>query len=120
MEFLLARCEPPPVLKPRLVHMASLSAPGGIPLALVLITIPAWLADQGVSPSEIGLLSAAGLPWSFKFLWSPLLDRWPPPFGGRRRGWMIIAQAGLLLTIALLSQIDPHALPWVIALTAAI
>ena len=100
--------------------MASLSLAGGLPLGVVLSTIPAWLADHGVKASDIGLLSIAGLPWSFKFLWSPILDRWSPPFGGRRRGWMIIAQAALLAAVLGFGGLDPTATTVVLIATAGI
>src|SRR5688572_13020106 len=71
---------------PRILQMASFSFFGAIPFQIVFNTMPTWLASHGIKASEIGLLALATLPWSFKFVWSPLLDRFHPPFAGRRRG----------------------------------
>jgi len=56
------------------------------------------MARAGVDVRTIGLLTLAQSPWSFKFLWAPLMDRYAPPLLGRKRGWVLIAQAGLLVT----------------------
>ncbi len=93
--------------EPRLYHLAALSFPGAIPLAVVLTTLPAWLADHQIKASDIGLFSLAGLPWSLKFLWAPLLDRYHLPFGGRRRGWVMVMQVALLFAISAIGFIDP-------------
>lgn len=103
-------------LDPKLLHLASLSLPGAIPLAVVLTTLPAWLADHQITAAEIGLFSLAGLPWSLKFLWAPLLDRYRPPFGGRRRGWVMVAQVGLLFAIGAIGWVDPTRTSWVIGI----
>lgn len=72
----------------------------GLPLGLVWISLPAWLTYRGVDIRTVGLFSLAQAPWTFKFLWSPLMDRYSPRFLGRRRSWMIVSQvflaAGLL------------------------
>src|SRR5882672_8873712 len=70
----------------------------GVPLGLVWVAIPAWMARAGIDIKTIGLLTLAQTPWTFKFLWSPLMDRYTPPFFGRKRGWAAIAQGGLLVT----------------------
>ena len=64
-----------------------LSFSSGLPLGLVWIAIPDWLRTAGVDIRIVGLVTLAQAPWSFKFLWSPLMDRYVPPFWGRRRGW---------------------------------
>jgi PAT family beta-lactamase induction signal transducer AmpG len=69
----------------------------GLPLGLVLVAVPAWLKLQGFDNSTIGWVTAAQLPYAFKFLWSPLMDRYAPPFLGRKRGWALISQAALLV-----------------------
>lgn len=79
----------------------------GLPLLLTTKTLQAWMTVEGVDLTAIGLFSLVGLPYSLKFLWSPLLDRYVPPFLGRRRGWMVITQLGLLLAIALLAFQNP-------------
>src|SRR5258706_15190134 len=70
----------------------------GMPLGLIWVAMPAWMARSGVNIKTIGLLTLAQTPWTFKFLWSPLMDRYTPPFFGRKRGWAVIAQGGLLVT----------------------
>ena len=72
----------------------------GLPLLLILTALQAWMKDAGVDLKTIGLLSLIGLPYTFKFLWSPLFDRFTPPFLGRRRGWIIIVQILLAAAIA--------------------
>ena len=82
----------------------------GLPLYLLLNLVPAWLYTQGVSLRAIGAMTLIQLPYTWKFLWSPLADRYPLPGGlGRRRSWMLAAQAGLLLTIAGLGGLSPSA-----------
>ena len=72
----------------RLLSVALLSFSSGLPLGLVWIAIPAWMAREGVDIKVIGLFTLAQAPWSFKLLWSPRMDRYPPPFLGRKRGWI--------------------------------
>jgi PAT family beta-lactamase induction signal transducer AmpG len=79
----------------------------GLPLYVLIQLVPAWLRSEGVDLSTIGLLSLATLPYTWKFVWSPVLDRFKPPFLGRRRGWAILSQVLLLMTIALFGFIDP-------------
>jgi MFS transporter, PAT family, beta-lactamase induction signal transducer AmpG len=74
----------------------------GLPLFLTSTTLQAWMTKEGVSLASIGLFSLVALPYSLKFLWSPLLDRYVPPFMGRRRGWLVITQIALILTISLM------------------
>jgi PAT family beta-lactamase induction signal transducer AmpG len=70
----------------------------GLPLGLVLVAVPAWLKILKFDNSTIGWVTAAQLPYAFKFLWSPLMDRYAPPFLGRKRGWAVISQAALMVT----------------------
>lgn len=79
----------------------------GLPLLLTGNTLKAWMTVEGVSLSAIGLFSLVGLPYSFKFLWAPLLDRFALPFLGRRRGWLIVIQVGLLVAIAFMAGQQP-------------
>src|SRR5437867_12410082 len=90
--------------------------PSGLPLGLVLIAIPAWLKEAGLDIRTIGFVTLAQAPWTFKFLWSPLMDRYAPPFLGRKRGWAVIAQAALLVTTLILAiaAADPQHI-WPIA-----
>ena len=78
----------------------------GMPLYLLIQLVPAWLRAADVSLAEIGLFALVGLPYTWKFLWAPLMDRIALPLG-RRRGWMLVAQIGLVLSIGALGYIDP-------------
>ena len=78
----------------------------GMPLYLLMQLVPAWLRSSGVSLADIGLLALVGLPYSWKFLWAPLMDRFSLPLG-RRRGWMLVTQICLILGIASLGHVDP-------------
>ena len=78
----------------------------GMPLYLLIQLVPAWLRSSGVSLADIGLLALVGLPYSWKFLWAPLMDRLSLPLG-RRRGWMLVTQIGLILGIGSLGYVDP-------------
>ncbi len=87
---------------PRTASVALLSFSSGLPLGLVWYAIPDWMRDLGVDIRVVGLFSLAQAPWAFKVAWSPLMDRYVPPFWGRRRGWMgltqlLLAALGLLL-----------------------
>jgi PAT family beta-lactamase induction signal transducer AmpG len=77
-----------------------------MPLYLLLNLLPAWLRTEGVSLKAIGLFALIQFPYTWKFLWAPLLDRYVLPLG-RRRGWIVLTQALLLVVIALLGQFSP-------------
>jgi PAT family beta-lactamase induction signal transducer AmpG len=87
----------------------------GMPLYVLFQLVPAWLRDGGVSLTEIGLFALVGIPYTWKFVWAPLMDRWVPPFLGRRRGWMFLFQAALLVSIAGLGMFRPAQSTWVVA-----
>jgi PAT family beta-lactamase induction signal transducer AmpG len=91
----------------------------GMPLYVLIQLIPAWLSDGGVSLAEIGLFSAVTLPYTLKFLWAPLMDRYVPPFLGRRRGWMLLTQVALLFSIGVLGMFNPVHSLWLVAGLAA-
>jgi PAT family beta-lactamase induction signal transducer AmpG len=92
----------------------------GLPLYLLLNLLPAWLRSEGVNLKTIGLFALIQFPYTWKFLWAPLLDRYAPPLG-RRRGWMLITQMGLLFSIAALGFLSPTvALDSIVWLTVAI
>ena len=78
----------------------------GMPLYLLIQLIPAWLRSSSVSLVDIGLIGLVTLPYSWKFLWAPLMDRLRLPLG-RRRGWMLVTQIALILSIGLLGYVDP-------------
>ena len=79
----------------------------GLPLLLTITVLQAWLTDENVSKSTIGLFALIGLPYSLKFLWAPFFDRYVISLLGRRRGWLLIAQVSLIISIFLLGQSNP-------------
>jgi PAT family beta-lactamase induction signal transducer AmpG len=79
----------------------------GMPLFVLVSLVPAWLRSEEVDLATIGLFALIGLPYTWKFLWSPIMDRYRLPFLGRRRGWALLTQVGLLLSIGLLGGFDP-------------
>lgn len=81
----------------------------GLPLYLLISLLPAWLKAEGVDLKSIGLLALVQLPFNWKFLWSPLLDRFSLPLLGRRRGWLLLVQVLLLLTIPGFGLLHPTA-----------
>lgn len=91
----------------------------GLPLYLLISLVPAWLRTEGVGLAEIGFFSLIGLPYTWKFLWAPLLDRFQIPLLGLRRGWMLATQLGLLVLISGLGFMDPTAQLWPIAYVCA-
>ncbi len=80
----------------------------GMPLYLLLNLLSAWLRTEGVSLEVIGLFALAQFPYTWKFLWAPLLDRYALPLLGRRRSWMAATQLGLLIAIVWLGQLAPQ------------
>ena len=108
----------------RTASVSLLSFSSGLPLGLVWIAIPTWLARADVDIKVIGLFTLAQAPWSFKFLWSPLLDRFSLPAlpFGRKLGWTLFWQIGLLIATLLLGGVATHPdAIWIIgALTFAI
>ena len=87
----------------------------GLPLALSGATLQAWFTTTGISIVAIGELTLVGQPYIYKFLWAPLLDRYIPPLLGRRRGWLIITQLGLIIAIAAMAFGDPNVNPYLLA-----
>jgi PAT family beta-lactamase induction signal transducer AmpG len=92
----------------RLLSVVLLSFSSGLPLGLVWIAIPAWMARAGIDIKVIGLLTLVQAPWSFKLLWSPSMDRYPWPFLGRKRGWILVSQIVLCLLGLWLSAVSDH------------
>ncbi|HVG54228.1 MAG TPA: MFS transporter [Vicinamibacterales bacterium] len=103
----------------RTLAVSFLSFASGLPLGLVWYAIPDWMRDIGVDIRVVGLLTLAQAPWSFKVFWSPLMDRYVPPFWGRRRGWMAVTQLALAVLVLALAGVGqrPDAL-WVIGALA--
>lgn len=91
----------------------------GLPLYILISLLPAWLRSEGVDLKSIGLFALINLPFTWKFLWAPLFDRYTPPLG-RRRGWLLIAQTLLLLSIPTFGFFNPKFDIWSIAYLATI
>lgn len=91
----------------RMLIMLLLGYCSGLPLLLTASTLQAWMTNEGVSLTAIGMVSLISAPYTFKFLWAPFLDRYTIPFLGRRRGWMFITQLLLILSIFALSLFNP-------------
>ena len=91
----------------------------GLPLWLLINLLPAWLRSEQVDLTSIGLFALIQFPYTWKFLWSPLVDRYALPLLGRRRGWMLITQIALLVTIPLFGWLEPRLDLWTIAWLAA-
>ncbi|WP_133471429.1 AmpG family muropeptide MFS transporter [Paraglaciecola marina] len=79
----------------------------GLPLYLLIQFIPAWLRSAEIDLATIGLINLVLFPYTWKFLWSPVMDRFVLPFFGRRRGWMFVTQLGLIALMGSLSLFDP-------------
>lgn len=93
----------------------------GLPLYLLLNLLPAWLKTEGLSLKLIGAFALIQFPYTWKFLWSPFLDRYALPLLGRRRGWMLLTQILLVGTIAMLGQLSPkEQVGLIIVLTAGV
>jgi len=90
----------------------------GLPLLLTISVLQAWLKEEGVDLTVIGMISLVGLPYTLKFLWAPFLDRFTLPFLGRRRGWLLIAQVALIFSIVALGATHPGNNPWPVAFMA--
>lgn len=90
----------------------------GLPLLLTMTVLQAWMKEAGVDLTVIGLMALVGIPYTVKFLWAPILDRYTPPFLGRRRGWLLIAQVLLFFSIIGLGMTDPITYPCLLAIAA--
>lgn len=106
----------------RILTVLLLGFASGLPLALTGSTLAVRMTEAGVSLAAIGLFALVGTPYTFKFLWAPLMDRAPLPLltrvFGRRRGWMLATQAALAASLLALGATDPAAAPWTAAALA--
>lgn len=98
-----------PAARGRMLAIGLLGFASGLPLALSGSTLQAWLTVAGVDLAAIGALSLVGLPYLFKFLWAPALDRWQLGRLGRRRGWLLATQVALIALLVACAFCDPHA-----------
>src|SRR5690606_14013532 len=116
------RPRPPSVLgvftQRKMAAMLLLGFGSGLLLYLTNRTLQAWMTLEGVDLSTIGLFSLVALPYSLKFLWAPVFDRYVPPFLGRRRGWLVVTQLLLLAAAAAMGLHDPQRTLQLLALNA--
>lgn len=92
----------------------------GIPLLVTGSTLQAWMTEEKIDLAVIGLFSLVGLPYTVKFLWAPVLDRYVPSFLGRRRGWMLVSQILLMVSIGMFYFVRPAESPWIAAFLAVL
>jgi len=104
----------------RIVITLLLGFASGLPLCLSSSALQAWFSVSNVSLTSIGFIGLAGLPYTFKFLWAPVMDRWVPPFLGRRRGWILICQLLLCFFIAGMTLFTPDTHPKVLFFIACL
>jgi len=102
----------------RVLVIVLLGFSSGLPLLLTGQVLGAWMTAVGVDLTTIGAFSLVGLPYTFKWLWAPLVDRYRLPLLGRRRGWLLATQLALMVAIAVMGSLDPRAAPAVLAVTA--
>ncbi len=91
----------------RMIVMLILGFASGFPISLTTTTVQAWYTVAGVNIETIGILTLVGLPYLLKFLWAPIMDRFIPPFFGRRRGWVVITQVWLIILIVMMAFLNP-------------
>ncbi|NCP64925.1 MAG: AmpG family muropeptide MFS transporter [Paraglaciecola sp.] len=96
------------LLNQRMLICITTGFSSGLPLYLLIQFVPAWLRSAQIDLATIGLINLVLFPYTWKFLWSPAMDRYVLPFFGRRRGWMLITQLGLIALMASLSLFDPE------------
>ncbi|MGH8371061.1 MAG: MFS transporter, partial [Gammaproteobacteria bacterium] len=96
----------------RIAVILLLGFSSGLPLALSGSTLQAWMATLHVNVATIAVFSLVGLPYSLKFLWAPVMDRYVPPLWGRRRGWIVITQLLLASLLVAMAFTDPLTATW--------
>src|ERR1700749_4134424 len=106
----------PVYLQPRVLIVLLLGFSSGLPLALSGSTLQIWMREAGVDLGTIGLFALIGTPYTLKFLWAPLVDALHVPLFtqafGRRRGWLVLSQLLLIVSIVLLALTDPARSPF--------
>jgi len=106
------------ILSGRMLVALIMGFSSGLPLLLTIGLLQAWMKEEGVDLTVIGLMALVGLPYTLKFLWSPIVDRFTLPFFGRRRGWLLVAQLFLMLSIVGLGLTNPANNPLMVAFAA--
>ena len=109
-----------PYLKKKMLITLSMGFVSGVPLLLTITLLQAWLTDEGVTKSTIGLFALVGLPYSLKFIWAPLFDHYTVSSLGRRRGWLLITQILLIISIIILGMANPAMNPLNVAVLATL
>ena len=104
----------------RLAAVTVLGFASGLPLALTGQAMQAWLTADGIDIATIGFLSLVGLPYTFKFLWAPLMDRFEPPWLGRRRSWLVLTQLALAAALFWMAATPPASALGAFALVAGL
>ncbi|MGY1488877.1 AmpG family muropeptide MFS transporter [Methylobacillus pratensis] len=106
------------VVSGRMLVALMMGFASGLPLLLTGSTMQAWLKESGVDLAMIGAAAMIGLPYTLKFLWAPLFDRYTIPLFGRRRGWLALSQLALVFALLALSMSDPASSLWGVAVAA--
>jgi MFS transporter, PAT family, beta-lactamase induction signal transducer AmpG len=106
------------IFSPRMLVAFAMGFSSGMPLLLTGSVLQAWMKEEGVDLGTIGLFALVGLPYTLKFLWAPVLDRYTLPLLGRRRGWLLVMQVALMLAIIGLGLTQPATNAWLVALIA--
>jgi len=107
------------VLNRRMLICVFTGFSSGLPLYLLFQLVPYWLRSEGVGLAEIGFFALIQFPYTWKFLWAPIMDRYTLPFLGHRRGWILVTQIALLVSMAGLGAFKPEFSLWTIASLAA-
>lgn len=102
----------------RITVITILGFSSGLPLALTGGTLQAWMATTGIDIRTIGIFALVGVPYTLKFLWSPIMDRFVPPMLGRRRGWIFLTQIGLIIGISAIAFVSPKNTPYILGMIA--
>lgn len=108
------------LLDPRLLACVFLGFSSGLPLFILLTLVQAWLTDSGLNVKALGLFALVMFPYTWKFLWAPLMDRYAITRLGRRRGWMAVTQTALFMMVGLLGMLDPRSQMIWIGISAAV
>ena len=109
----MQQTDPTPTLLSRLIHKRflvtfAMGMASGLPLLITITLMQAWAKEAGVSLQNIGLMALVGLPYTLKFVWAPIFDRFSLPFLGRRRGWLLTIQIALFCAIVAMGTTRPE------------